>query len=51
MELVTLYIQNEIGLVSTVPDDIRYLIAEFGLLDSQVAYSNSCSLYPLLCTL
>jgi hypothetical protein len=36
MELVTLYIQNEIGLVSTVPDDIRYLIAEFGLLDSQV---------------
>jgi hypothetical protein len=35
MELVFLYLQKEIGQVA-VSDDVKYLIAEFGLLDSQV---------------
>jgi hypothetical protein len=35
MEIVALYIEKEIGQVA-VSDDMKYLIAEFGLLDSQV---------------
>jgi hypothetical protein len=35
MELVTLYIQKEIKQIA-VSEDMKYLLAEFGLLDSQV---------------